>query len=198
MKVGITGGIGSGKSTVCKIFEKVGVSIYYADDRAKYLTNDKEILNKLKSAFGSQVVDSNNKLNKKYISELIFTDKSKLDKINQIIHPAVQRDYEEWIIKHKKMPYTIKEAAILIESGAYKKVDFIILVIADIETRINRVIKRDNSERKDIELRMKNQLSDKEKMKFADFIIYNNGDQLLIPQVLETHKKLLKLAKKYV
>jgi dephospho-CoA kinase len=189
MKIGITGGIGSGKTTVCKIFEALGIPIYYADDSAKKLmTSNKVVKSKITSLFGSEAYFRNGRLNRKFISSKVFSDKTLLNKLNAIVHPAVKEDNERWFLEQKSQ-MALKEAALLIESGSYKDLDKVIVVTCPIETRIERVMSRDKSTKEAVLKRIENQMPEEEKIKYADFIIINDGKKLLIPQVLKIYKK---------
>ena len=196
LKVGITGGIGSGKSTITSLFHDLGVPIYNSDERAKWLlSNDVDLMDQIKILFGQESY-SNNKLNRAHIANIVFQDNDMLKELNAIVHPLVKIDFENWLLLQKKEPLVIKEAAILIESGAYKELDVLIVVLADKKTRIKRVINRDNVSKEDVEKRMETQLSDSERMKFAHYSIENNKDQSnLKRQVGELYKQLLSYPK---
>jgi len=192
MKIGITGGIGSGKSTVCKIFEVLGIPVYYADDRAKWLMhNQSELIAGIKTAFGEAAYHPDNTLNRPYLADLVFNDKEKLKVLNSLVHPAVFQDGVDWNEAHANAPYTLKEAAILFESGSYLTVDKIITVFTPKEVRIQRVLQRDDATREAIEARMDKQMSEEEKIERSDFVIYNDGEQSLIEQVLKVHRELM-------
>ena len=194
LKVGITGGMGSGKSTVCKIFETLGIPVYYADDRAKHLMLiDPNLKIKIISIFGPDAYQKDHKLNRKHISNIAFNTPEKLKKLNKAVHPVVKRDSELWHEAQKNGAYTLKEAALLFESGSYKDLDKIITVVTPLEVRIERLLKRDKTSREAILNRIKNQLSDEEKMAKSDFIIYNDEKKGLINQVLTIHNELIKL-----
>lgn len=185
LKIGITGGIGSGKSTVSQLFEKLKVPVYYSDDRAKWLmNNDRKIINKVNELF-SPMAYINGELNRPHISAMAFSDKSLITKLNRIVHPAVFADFDKWV-KAQKTPYILKEAALLFESGSYLTLDAMIVVDAPLETRIERVMKRDAVSREAVLKRIANQLPDEVRNNAADFMISNNGDPLL-PQVLLLH-----------
>ena len=196
LKVGITGGIGSGKSTITSLFHDLGVPIYNSDDRAKWLlSNDVDLMDQIKILFGPESY-SNNKLNRAHIANIVFQDNYMLKQLNAIVHPLVKIDFENWLLLQKKEPLVIKEAAILIESGAYKELDVLIVVLADKKTRIKRVINRDNVSKEDVEKRMETQISDSERLKFANFSVDNNTDQSnLKMQVGELYKQLLSYPK---
>lgn len=196
LKVGITGGIGSGKSTITSLFHDLGVPIYNSDERAKWLlSNDVDLMNQIKILFGQESY-SNNKLNRAHIANIVFQDNDMLKELNAIVHPLVKIDFENWLLLQKKEPLVIKEAAILIESGAYKELDVLIVVLADKKTRIKRVINRDNVSKEEVEKRMETQISDSERLKFANFSVDNNTDQSnLKMQVGELYKQLLSYPK---
>lgn len=188
LKIGLTGGIGSGKSTVAKVFETLGIPVYYADDAAKRLMNTDENLKKnIKKYFGEESYINNN-LNRSYIASLVFIDKIKLDLLNSLVHPATIADAETWI-SEQTTPYVIREAALLFESGANIGLDYIIGVSAPLTLRIQRVIQRDGLTIEEVNLRIAKQMDEVEKMKKCDFIISNDEKQLVIPQVLELDKK---------
>ena len=190
--VGITGGIGSGKTTTCQIFEALGAPVYYADFRAKYLmANNTTLKRKIVQAFGERAY-KDRELNREYLAKEVFGSKEKLSVLNGLVHPAVADDFDAWLDEKKQSPYVLKEAAILFESGAYHNVDVTVLVIAPKETRIDRVSKRDGSSREEIIQRMNNQWTQERKAKLADHIINNDGTQFLIPQVLELHRRFSK------
>ncbi|MBX2985278.1 MAG: dephospho-CoA kinase [Bacteroidia bacterium] len=194
LKVGITGGIGSGKSTVSAVFVSLGIPFYNADARAKWLTeHHPDIVREIIALFGNQAYAFGS-YNRKYIASLVFNDTDKLLQLNQIIHPRVEADYKQFCEEHKDTLYTLKEAAILFESGSYKLLDKTIMVLADKELRIRRVCKRDNISREDVLKRMEKQMPDEEKVKLADFVIKNNLQDMIIPQVIELHKQLSAIA----
>ena len=192
LKVGITGGIGSGKTTVCKIFETLGIPVYYADDRAKALMlEDEKLVSDIKIIFGVEAYLPNGELNRKHIADIAFHNPLKLKELNAVVHPAVLEDGNRWHAEQKDAPYTLKEAALIFESDSYKNLDKIITVFAPQNVRLERVILRGgNLSKQDIEARMSKQLPEEEKMKRANFIIYNDGEQALIPQVMKIHQLL--------
>lgn len=194
LKVGVTGGIGSGKSTACLIFEKLGVPIYNSDNRAKELmTESDSLVLAIKEAFGEKVY-SGKELNRPALASIVFADKKKLELLNSLVHPAVGEDYVNWLRQYKEEKYTIKEAALLFEAGIYKTLDKVILVTCPVEERVNRVMKRDKADRDSVLQRINNQWPEEEKMKLTDFVLNNDGETLLIPQVLKIHKELISLA----
>ena len=194
--IGITGGIGSGKTTVCKIFETLGIPVYYADLMAKkIMTSNRSVKKKIKDLLGVEAYHSNGQLNRQLVSSKIFSDKTLLERINQIVHPAVKEDTDRWAEQYQQSPtpYVLKEAALLVENGSYKTMDAIIVVTCPEDIRIKRVMKRDKAEREAVMRKVKSQLSESEKVKVADFIIVNDGANPLIPQVWKIHQKICKL-----
>jgi dephospho-CoA kinase len=193
LKLGLTGGIGSGKTTVAKIFETLGIPVYYADDAAKRIMNeDQHLKEEIIRHFGSESY-INNMLNRTYISKQVFNDKIKLDLLNSLVHPATIRDSQHWM-QNQKAPYTIKEAALIFESGMQKQLDYIIGVSAPKELRIERTISRDGISREEVLNRINSQMDEDMKISRCDFIIYNNEEQALLPQVLDLHRRLRNLS----
>lgn len=191
LRVGITGGIGSGKTTVCKIFEQLGIPVYYADERAKLLmTTNKTVIAKLKKLFGAEAYLPDGELNRKRIAEIVFKDAEKLAKLNDIIHPAVQKDGENWHKRQRNVPYTLKETALLFEIGSQKFFEKTITVSAPREMRLQRTMQRDGQTQAQVEARMAKQMADEEKVQLTDFVIVNDGTKLLLPQVLAIHQVL--------
>jgi dephospho-CoA kinase len=187
--IGLTGGIGSGKTTISKIFNAFGVKVFNSDIVAKTLLNTNEDIRKeVVSTFGN--VYDHNRINTRKLASIVFNNSELLSKLNQIIHPKVQQEFINWVDKNYSEKILLKEAAILIESGGYKEIDEIILIVADAQTRIKRVINRDNSSENDVLKRIEKQLKDEEKIKFSNYIIYNNDTDLLIPQVEGILKRL--------
>lgn len=196
LKVGITGGIGSGKTTVCKVFEFFGIPVYYADERAKaIMAENKQVIKAVRTLFGPEAYQRNGSLNRNYIAAIVFEDKEKLAALNSIVHPAVFEDGENWHRLQKNVPYTIKEAALLFESGGYKTLDKTITVFAPKEVRIKRVMDRDGLSRSAVMSRIKNQMPDEAKKRLTDFVIKNGGTHLIIQQVWQIHHELLALSK---
>ena len=191
IKVGITGGIGSGKSFVAKIFKTMGVPFYDADREAKSIMTESEVVREgLTQAFGSEVYFEDGTLNRKWLSAQVFNNPTQLELLNSIVHPAVIKDAVDWSNAQTSC-YNLKEAALLFESGSYKTLDFTILVVAPEETRIERVMKRDNVNREEVINRINKQMPENEKRKLADFIIVNDGNTSLIPQIYTLHKQLI-------
>lgn len=190
--VGLTGGIGSGKSTVCKIFEVLNVPVFYADQEAKALYKSSQVIEAITNILGKYVLNTEGKIDRKKMAALVFEDSEKLLQIQQIIHPLVKKRFEEWSeLFQKEALYCIREAAILIESGAYKDCDKIIVVTAPEELRIQRVIKRENCSEQEVKSRMAHQMQEEERLKYADFVINNDGHHPLIRQVIQIHHQIL-------
>lgn len=189
-KVGLTGGIGSGKSTVAKMFEALGVPVYYADDRAKWLmVNSPELKKAIQNEFGyDSYIDD--KLNRNYLAEKVFTDKARLEKLNALVHPAVRDDFESWV-NIQKSKYVIQENPLIFENQNEDKFDVVISVVADKELRIQRVMSRDGYSRADVINRIKNQTSDEIRRFKSDFIIENKELSDTRLEVFRIHQKLL-------
>ena len=192
-KVGITGGIGSGKSTIVRFFELKGIPVFIADTEANILVNTSgKIRKKLTSLLGNDIYLSDQTLDRKKLAEYIFNNPDLMERVNSIVHPEVRKHFEKWV-KKQTSPYVIYEAAILFETGYYKSVDYTILVTAPEEMRIARVMKRDNISREKVEKRIVNQWADEEKAKLADYIIKNDNSELLLPQLNNLHERMLKV-----
>lgn len=196
LRIGITGGIGSGKTTVCKIFETLHIPIYYADDRAKWLmVNSPALKNGILQLFGDKAYSSEGVLNRAHIGSIAFSSPAKLQKLNALVHPAVFVDGENWQQEQLALgaPYTLKEAALIYETGSYKTLDKVIVVTAPEDLRIERVMKRDGLTAEEVKDRIARQLPEEEKVEKADFVIQNDGTHSLIKQVLSIHQELLAL-----
>jgi dephospho-CoA kinase len=192
--VGITGGIGSGKTTISSVFELLGVPVYYADDESKKIINDDtKVYDAILKTFGEGLKDNENNIDRKKLSEIVFKNPEKLKQLNEIVHPAVAIHFENWLNEKSENHYVLKEAAILFESGAYKKTNKVIGVIAPLELKIKRVLQRDDITREQIEQRVKNQLSDDEIKSRCNYIIYNDEIDLVIPQINNIHNQLMAL-----
>jgi len=195
LKIGLTGNMGSGKTTVSKIFEILGVPVFYADDEAKnVMVTDSRLMDDIRSAFGEAAYFGDGTLNRKHISAIVFNDKAGLEKLNSLVHPAVFRAFDAWVARKKDVPYVIKEAALLFESDSYKLCDYTIMVQAPAEQRVKRVMERDGLTREEVERRNSNQFSEEKKTELADHIIKNDETQLVIPQVLALHNLFLSLS----
>jgi dephospho-CoA kinase len=194
-QIGITGGIGSGKSTICKIFTCLGVPVYDADSRAKsIMTTDGILIEQIKKEFGDLVYLPDGSLDREYLSRVIFENQEKRSLLNQMVHPRVAADTDRWLDQNREATYVVREAALLIESGAYLRVDKVLLVTAPEELRIKRVLARDPHRlREEVVKIMATQLPEEEKKKVADVVVYNDETQLLVPQILHLHSQFLKL-----
>ena len=195
LKIGITGNIGGGKTTVSKIFEILQVPVFYADDAAKkVMVEDQVLIDELKTAFGTEAYFNDGELNRKHIADIVFNNEIQLNKLNAIVHPAVFRAFDAWIATIKNAPYVIKEAALLFESSSYKMCDYSIMVTAPLELRIQRVMARNGLTREEIESRNARQFSEEKKTQLADYVIRNDDTELVIPQVLKLHRLFSSLA----
>jgi dephospho-CoA kinase len=194
-KIGITGSIGSGKSIVCKIFEQLGVPIYNADARAKILmVSNAETIEKVKLIFGDESYTETGELNRKHLSDIAFNNKDLLNQLNQIVHPILFKDFENWLLEKEQLniKYIIKEAALMFETDSYKKLDKFIVVTAPMELRISRTMQRDSILKEQVLLRMNNQMSQEEKLAKADYEIINDEQTSLIEQVFSLYEQLNK------
>ncbi|WP_343617751.1 dephospho-CoA kinase [Flavobacterium sp.] len=187
--IGLTGGIGSGKTTIAGFFNEMGIPVYIADDGAKRVMQSAEIIEAVKTTFGESLFD-NNVLNRSKLAEIVFKDADKLAKLNSIVHPAVKKDFESWLLEHQSYEYVIYEAAILFESGRYKECDYIITVTAPEEIRIERVLKRDNTTRENVINRMKMQWNDEKRISLSNFVINNSNLKIAREEVVEILKIL--------
>jgi len=193
MLIGLTGGLGSGKTTVAKVFETLGIPVFYADEVSKQITDTEPVVKKqLKAAFGTDLY-KNDKLDRAALAKLIFTNKEAIKIVNSIIHPAVAKAFMDWA-NHQKTPYVLQEAAILFETGGYKRFDKMVLVSAPKELRIERIKARNNWSLIEIEQRMANQWEESQKIPLADFVILNDGSKPLLPQILAIHENLVRIS----
>jgi len=188
--IGLTGGIGSGKTTVAKMFRQLGVPVYIADEEAKKLMHTARVRKQIINLFGEQAY-CNNQLNNKLIAQIVFKDKALLQQLNTIVHPEVRRHFQQWV-KKQKAPYVIKENAILFETGTAENYDFTILVTADKDVKLSRIQQRDNSSIEEIEARMDNQWPDDKKVSLADYVIDNSMS------IFETEQQVLSLHQRFL
>ena len=196
LRIGITGGIGSGKSTVCRMFENLGVPVFSSDiEGRKILNKDKDAVEQVLKKFGSDMYTAEGTIDRERIGRLVFSDPKALESLSKIVHPKVNEEFNSWTRRHERSAYVLKEAAILFESGYYHDLDKIITVFAPKEIRIERVMKRDGMSRQDVEKRMLFQYTDEERNKLADFIIINEHRPKLLEQVMELHEILLNESK---
>ena len=192
LKIGITGGIGSGKTTVCKVFELLGIPVFYADIAAKEVMHtDEELKSEIINAFGIESFSESGILNRKHLADIVFYDKKALETLNALVHPAVFRAFDNWSGEQVNAPYILKEAALLFESGSYKMCSHSILVKSPDQLKISRVMARDHITEADVKLRMLRQFTDSEKEELANYIILNDEASLVIPQVLHLHEQFL-------
>ena len=191
--MGITGGIGSGKSLVCQIFQRLGVPVYDADTRAKELmVTDSALVAQIKKEFGPESYASDGRIDRTTLAHEVFTDPVKLEKLNRMVHPRVAVDYDHWVDQHVDKPYVIKEAALIFETGSQKGLDKVIVVSAPAALRMKRVLSRDSHRTAvDIQNIFRNQMPEEEKLKRADYVIINDESQLVIPQVLQLHEQFV-------
>lgn len=190
--IGLTGGIGSGKTTIANLFAAAGIPVYIADDEARKITQSPEVLDEIKKIFGDSIFDDA-KLNREKLSKIVFNDPEKLKQLNAIIHPAVRKHFQDWVLNHKNAPFVIYEAAILFESGSYMNCDMILTVTAPIESRIQRVIQRDNSTREQVLNRINAQWNDDQRIAKSDFVIENVDPKTTKNEI----DKILKILKIY-
>ena len=189
-KIGITGGIGSGKTYISNIFKSLGIPLFNSDIEAKILMNSsKKLISQIKKEFGEDIYTNGN-FNKEKLSSIVFSNSDKLQKLNSLVHPIVKEEFNNWC-KKQTSPYVIKEAAILFESKSHLGLEAVICVSAPLELRIKRLFKRDNSSEMEIKKRIENQISQEEKEKLSDYIIVNDERNLLLPQIIKIHEKLI-------
>lgn len=195
IKVAVTGGIGSGKSIVCKVFQHLGIPVFNADEVAKQLIiSQQNIKEGLKALFGASVYRSDGSIDRKMLADIIFNNQLALQKVNQLIHPVVYQAFQSWA-KAQCSNYVIQEAAVIFENKHHDRFDVIVTVTAPLEVKIRRCIERDHSTRDDVLSRMKQQLPDEYKIEHSDFVITNDDQQLILPQIIAINKKLIKYGK---
>ncbi|MBC5994244.1 dephospho-CoA kinase [Pontibacter cellulosilyticus] len=199
LKVGITGGIGVGKTVVARMFSLLGIPVYDSDGRAKWvMQHDQALKSELTGAFGPKAFTEKGDLDRAYIASIVFNNPERLQQLNSLVHPHVRNDFAAWVAQHTDKPYIIKEAALMYESEAWKQIDKMITVYAPTDVRIKRLLLRDTHRTEaDIKAIIGKQLSEEEKMARADYVITNNDQEMIIPQVLALHEQLLKLAPAY-
>jgi dephospho-CoA kinase len=187
--IGLTGGIGSGKTMVAEYLKSLGIPVYIADDKARELMASDKIIDAVSTAFGKEIVD-NDKLNREKLAQLVFNNPEKLQKLNNIVHPEVKKHFDAWLERHKDSPFVFKEAAILFESGSNKYCDAIITITCPLETRLKRVIERDKTDRESVFKRMQNQWTDEQRIAKSDYVIHNLSVEATKKQVDEILKIL--------
>jgi dephospho-CoA kinase len=195
LQVGITGGIGSGKSTVCRIFSILGIPVYDADTRAKWLyVHNLDLKNEIIQAFGAEAYTVAGQVNRSYLANRVFNNTQSVALLNKLVHPRVGADYQVWVKQQTDAPYVIKEAALLFESGSFQSLDKIITVFTPLPLRIQRISQRDKQRSvEEIQAIITKQMSEEEKIKRADYILYNDEQQLLTLRVLQLHQKFLEI-----
>jgi len=194
-QVGITGGIGSGKSLVCRILHRgFDAPVYDADSRAKYLMQHKrELIEQIIQHFGKEAYTPDGTLNNAYLAERVFHDVQAVKQLNALVHPQVALDYQAWLMTHKQAPYVVREAALMIESGAHASLDLLVLVTAPVEIRIRRVLLRDpHRNRAQVEAIIAKQISEEERRRYAHYVIENDGSRPLLPEVVALHELINK------
>jgi dephospho-CoA kinase len=194
LKVGLTGNIGSGKSIIAGIFSVLQVPVYHADLESRQLLRDASVKESIRRQFGATIFTADGQVDRKQLGNIVFTDPEKLRILNDLLHPLVLEHFRGWCHQHHSSPYILHEAAILYESGIAGEFERVIHVACPEETAIGRVIIRDQTTREEVLNRMRFQLNEKEKATLADFIIRNDGSELVIPQVLDIHSRLLKIS----
>lgn len=193
LKIGITGGIGSGKTTVCRVFETLGMPVFYADTVAKnIMTTDPVLIDDIQRSFGAESYLNDGQVNRQYLAAIVFNSEQKLAELNALVHPAVFRAFDKWVeeVPHST-PYVLKEAALLFESESYKMCDKTVLVKSPIAMKLVRIMKRDQVSREQVMARMDKQFTDQEKEKLADFVVINDSNSSIILQVLSLHEQFL-------
>jgi len=192
LKIGITGGIGSGKTFICSLYQQLGIPVFNADTNAKLLMEQNgELKRQITGLLGQNAYDVYGKLNRTVIANKVFHEPELLSRLNSLVHPEVIATGEKWHLEQKSVPFTIKEAALLIESGSYKQLDALIVVSAPEALRIQRVVSRDNVNAEDVTARIQKQLPESEMLKYADFVVQNDGATPVIPQVHQIYRKLM-------
>lgn len=189
IKVGLTGNIGSGKTYVCQIFSALNIPIYYADLEARIILNSPSVISRIAEIFGKKTLLNNKEIDRKKLASIVFNDTKALEKLNKLIHPKLRIHFQDWA-NNQNSKYVIQEAAILFENNFDRLMDKTITIASSKEIRLERVLKRDNSSKKEVLARMSNQWSDQRKESAADYIIKNDGLQMLLPQVLKIHQTL--------
>ncbi len=196
LKIGLTGNIGSGKTLISGMFSTLGIPIYHADEESKKFLEDPSVKNEIVRNFGYGILTTSYEINKRSLATIVFTDPKSLKQLNSILHPKVMRDFHNWALLNSDHPYVIQEAAIIFESGLRQEFDYVIHVSCPKEIAIDRVVKRDKIDGNSVLLRMQFQLEDEEKTGLSDFVIRNDGSEMVIPQVISLHQQLLEISSK--
>ena len=193
VKIGITGGIGTGKSMICLVLEHLGIPVYHADEESKkLLETNAAVVVAVKNLLGNEAYDHAQKANRSYIASIVFNDREKLQKLNEILHPAVRQNFMEWLLKMDNHKLVAKEAAIMFESGSYKDMDYVVAVSSPDKLRIERVMQRDGKSEAEVQRIIKEQLPQEELQKRSNFVIINDNQHLVLPQVLEIIQSVTK------
>lgn len=199
LRIGITGGIGSGKTTICKLFETSGIPVYYADAAAKHLmVHNPDLVSQIKAHFGTEAYTQSGELNRAYLAGIVFHDEKKLKLLNSLVHPVVEKDAQAWHARQQDAPYTLKEAALIFESGSHRHLDRVIYVYAPLELRIKRVMERDHVSRDEVLARVRNQWPEEDKIALSDHVIINDNTLSVIQQVHKLHRRLCSMTKNNV
>jgi len=198
LKIGVTGGIGAGKTIVCKMFTQLGIPVYDSDSRAKWVMHhDESLKHELTRTFGAETYTTTGELNRQYLGSVVFNSPERLTLLNKLVHPHVREDFTNWVKEVKSAPYVIKEAALMYESQAWRQMDQIIAVYAPLPVRVKRVLQRDpHRNEADVLAIIEKQLQEEDKMARAAHIIYNDDERLVIPQVLSLHEQFLSITNK--
>ncbi len=194
LKIGLTGNIGSGKTVIARVFSILGIPVYNADEESKKFLDDPSVKNEILRHFGYGILSNGQEINRRSLASIVFTDEHALKLLNSILHPRIIRDFRSWASLHPQQPYVLQESAIIFESGIRAEYDYVIHISCPKETAIDRVIKRDNIDGHSVLRRMQFQFDDAEKSRLSDFVIRNDGSEMVIPQVLSIHKQLLEIS----
>lgn len=194
LKIGLTGNIGSGKTVVSSVFSVLGVPVYHADEESKKFMADPGIISRIAGHFGGAILKENREIDRRALASRVFSDEHELRWLNSLLHPLVREDFRRWAIGHAGRPYVIQEAAIIFESGFGKEFDYVINVSCPKEIAVGRVVKRDATDGNSVMQRMRFQMDDAEKSRLSDFVIRNDGGEMVIPQVLGIHRRISEIA----